>query len=200
MGWVLSMAVVEGLSAEEVAARLEAELAEETIGYSRSGEEAAAGLGVPAVGIHGDGRAVILDDPYDDAPPLEDARLLARLSRATRVVLLQLRERQLRVLSGRLLGRRGHGLADYPLSRGARDRGVSGSWRPAGDLCGQGCAVSSPAGSSGCRRGADLLPGGGRGGAVCLADRHPVRHAWLVAGSPVSGAPARCQGVRVVGT
>jgi hypothetical protein len=93
MGWVLSMAVAEGLSAEEVAARLEAELAEATIGYSRSGEEADAGLAVPAVGIHGDGRAVILDDPYDDAPPLEDARLLARLSRATRVVLLQLSER-----------------------------------------------------------------------------------------------------------
>jgi hypothetical protein len=48
---------------------------------------------VPAVGIHSDGRAVILDDPYEDAPPLEDGRLLARLSRATRVVLFQLSER-----------------------------------------------------------------------------------------------------------
>jgi hypothetical protein len=93
MGWVLSMAVVEGLSAEEIAARLEAELGEETIGYSMSFEEADAGLGTPAVGIHGDGRAVILDDPWDDAPVLEDARLLARLSRATRVVLFQLSER-----------------------------------------------------------------------------------------------------------
>jgi hypothetical protein len=93
MGWVLSMAVVEGLSAEEIAARLEAELGEETIGYSMSFEEADAGLGTPAVGIHGDGRAVILDDPWDDAPVLEDARLLARLSRATRVVLFQLNER-----------------------------------------------------------------------------------------------------------
>jgi hypothetical protein len=93
MGWVLSMAVVEGLSLEEVAARLDTELAEETIGYSLSGEEAAAGLHVPAVGMHEDGRALILDDPYDDAPPLEDARLLARLSRATRVVLFQLSER-----------------------------------------------------------------------------------------------------------
>jgi hypothetical protein len=93
MGWVLSMAVVEGLSAEEVAARLDAQLAEETIGYSRSGEEAEAGLWAPAVGLHKDGRAVILDDPYDDAPPLEHARLLARLSRATRVVLFRLSER-----------------------------------------------------------------------------------------------------------
>jgi hypothetical protein len=36
---------------------------------------------------------VILDDRYDDAPVLEDGRLLARLSRAARVVLLQLSER-----------------------------------------------------------------------------------------------------------
>ena len=94
MGWVLSMAVVEGLRAEKVAARLDKELAEETVGYSLSGEEAEAGLGgLPAVGMHGDGRAVILDDPYDDAPPLEDTTLLARLSRATRVVLFQLSER-----------------------------------------------------------------------------------------------------------
>jgi hypothetical protein len=48
---------------------------------------------VPAVGIHSDGRAAILDDPYEDAPPLEDGRLLARLSLATRVVLFQLSER-----------------------------------------------------------------------------------------------------------
>jgi hypothetical protein len=38
MGWVLSMAVVEGLSAEETAARLEAELGEETIGCSMTFE------------------------------------------------------------------------------------------------------------------------------------------------------------------
>lgn len=93
MGWVLSMAVVEGLSAEEVAGRLEAELGEETTGGSDSGEESGAGPGLPAVGVHGDGRAVILDEPYDDAPVLDDARLLARLSRATRVVLFQLSER-----------------------------------------------------------------------------------------------------------
>jgi hypothetical protein len=93
MGWVLSMAVVEGLSAEEVAARLEAELGEETVDDSASGEEAGAGPGLLAVGVHGDGRAVILDDRYDDAPVLEDARLLARLSHATRVVLFQLSER-----------------------------------------------------------------------------------------------------------
>jgi hypothetical protein len=39
-------------------------------------EEAEAGLGTPAVAIHRDGRAVILDDRYDDAPVLEDGRLL----------------------------------------------------------------------------------------------------------------------------
>ena len=49
-------------------------------------EEAEAGLGTPAVGIHRDRRAVILDDRYDDAPVLEDGRLLARLSRTTRLV------------------------------------------------------------------------------------------------------------------
>jgi hypothetical protein len=92
MDWVLSMAVVEGLSAEEVAGRLEGELGEETTG-SDSGEEAGVGPGLPAVGVHGDGRAVILDEPYDDAPVLEDARLLARLSRVTRVVLFRLSER-----------------------------------------------------------------------------------------------------------
>lgn len=58
MGWVLSMAVVEGLSAEAVAGRLEAELGEETTGDSDSGEESGAGPGLPAVGVHGDGRAV----------------------------------------------------------------------------------------------------------------------------------------------
>jgi len=93
MGWVLSISVVEGLNAEVIAGRLEAELVEETIGDSRSGEAAAAGLGPPVVGLHSDGRAVILDEPYDDAPVLEDTRLLAQLSRATRVVLFQLSER-----------------------------------------------------------------------------------------------------------
>ena len=93
MSWVLSMAVVEGLSAAAVAGRLEAELGEETVDDSDSGEEAGAGPGLPAVGIHGDGRAVILDDRDAEAPVLEDARLLARLSRATRVVLFQLSER-----------------------------------------------------------------------------------------------------------
>jgi hypothetical protein len=90
MGWVLSMAVVEGLSAHEVAGRLAVELGEETISDSPGGEEAGAGPGLPAVGVHGDGRAVILDEPYADAPILEDGRLLGRLSRGTRVVLFQL--------------------------------------------------------------------------------------------------------------
>jgi hypothetical protein len=42
---VLSMAVVEGLSAEQIAGRLEAEPGEETTGDSDSGEEAGAGPG-----------------------------------------------------------------------------------------------------------------------------------------------------------
>jgi hypothetical protein len=62
LGWVLSMAVVEGLSAEQIAGRLEAEPGEETTGDSDSGEEAGAGPGLPAVGVHGDGRALILDE------------------------------------------------------------------------------------------------------------------------------------------
>jgi hypothetical protein len=93
MSWVLSMAVVEGLSAEQIAGRLEAELGEETASDSPSGEEAGAGPGLPAVGIHGDGRAVIFDDRDADVPVLEDARLLGRLSHASRGVLFELSER-----------------------------------------------------------------------------------------------------------
>src|SRR4029453_1003170 len=84
MSWVLSMAVVEGLSAEQIAGRLAAEVGEETASDSPSGEEAGAGPGLPAVGIHGDGRAVIFDDRDADVPVLEDARLLGRLSHASR--------------------------------------------------------------------------------------------------------------------
>ena len=58
-------------------------MGEETIGYSMSGEEAEAVLGTPPVGVHGDGRAVIRDDPRGYAPVLKNARLLARLSRVT---------------------------------------------------------------------------------------------------------------------
>src|SRR4029453_83386 len=95
MSWVLSMAVVEGLSAEQIAGRLEAELGEETASDSPSGEEAGAGAGPgpPAVGGHGGGRAVIFEDRDGDVPVLEDARLLARLSHGTRVVLFELSER-----------------------------------------------------------------------------------------------------------
>jgi hypothetical protein len=46
MSWVLSMVVVEGLSAKQVAGRLEAELGEEATGDSPSGEDAGAGPGV----------------------------------------------------------------------------------------------------------------------------------------------------------
>jgi hypothetical protein len=68
--WVVSMAVVDGRSAEEAPARLDAELAKGTVGYSMSAEEAAAGLGgSPGVGVHGDGRALVLEEPYGDAPP-----------------------------------------------------------------------------------------------------------------------------------
>jgi hypothetical protein len=84
MGWTLSMAVAEGLSAAEVADRLDMHLTEGTIDYHGGPE--------PAVGVHRDGRAVVLDNPYDKAPALEDERRLARLSRTTKVVLFQINE------------------------------------------------------------------------------------------------------------
>src|SRR4029453_12661078 len=80
MSWVLSMGVVEGLSAEQIAGRLEAELGEETTSDSPSGEEAGPGPGLPAVGIHGDGRAVIVDDRDADATVLEGAAPLSRVN------------------------------------------------------------------------------------------------------------------------
>ena len=43
MSWVLSMAMVDRLSAQQIAGRLEAELGEETTSDSPSGEEAGAG-------------------------------------------------------------------------------------------------------------------------------------------------------------
>src|SRR4029453_9926980 len=91
----VSMGGVEGVSAEQIAGRLEAELGEETASDSPSGEEAGAGAGPgpPAVGGHGGGRAVIFEDRDGDVPVLEDARLLARLSHGTRVVLFELSER-----------------------------------------------------------------------------------------------------------
>jgi hypothetical protein len=60
---------------------------------ARRAPAASPGPGLPAVGVHGDGRAVILDDRDADAPVLEEARLLARLSRGSRVVLFELSER-----------------------------------------------------------------------------------------------------------
>jgi hypothetical protein len=109
MALTMSIAVVEGLSGKQVADLLDADLTEETVnfygvparqpcqgqrdgpGWVRAGEEMllrgdpyAAGQ---AVSTHSRGRAVLLDDPYDDAPVLEDERLLARLSRATTVAL-----------------------------------------------------------------------------------------------------------------
>jgi hypothetical protein len=79
------MAVVEGLSAEDIADRLDLHLTDEVIDYDEGPEES-------AVGVHGDGRAVVLDNPYDQAPVLENERRLARLSHATTVVLFQLNE------------------------------------------------------------------------------------------------------------
>jgi hypothetical protein len=83
MALTMSIAVVEGLSGWQVADRLDAEVTEETVNFYAA---------IPAVSTHSRGRAVVLDDPYDDAPMLEDERVLARLSRATTVALLQVNE------------------------------------------------------------------------------------------------------------
>jgi hypothetical protein len=83
MALTMSIAVVEGLSGWQVADRLDADVTEETVNFYAS---------VLAVSTHSRGRAVVLDDPYDDAPALEDERVLARLSRASTVALLQVNE------------------------------------------------------------------------------------------------------------
>jgi hypothetical protein len=83
MALTMSIAVVEGLSGKQVADRLDADITEETVNFYAA---------VQAVSTHSRERAVVLDDPYDDAPALEDERVLARLSRATTVALFQLNE------------------------------------------------------------------------------------------------------------
>ncbi|HEX8861650.1 MAG TPA: hypothetical protein VGC06_21635 [Actinomycetes bacterium] len=79
----MSIAVVEGLNGRQVAERLDMALTEETVDFNAL---------IPAVSTHSRSRAVVLDDPYADAPVLEDARLLAQLSRAATVALFQVNE------------------------------------------------------------------------------------------------------------
>lgn len=83
MALTMSIAVVEGLSGPQVADRLDAELTQETVNfYAR----------IPAVSTHSGYRTVVLDDPYDDAPALEDEHVLSRLSRVASVTLFQVNE------------------------------------------------------------------------------------------------------------
>ncbi len=84
MGWGLSMAVVEALSAEEIAARLDMDLTEERVVYYTGA--------LHMVGLHRDGRGVVVTDTAADVMPLEDERLLARLSRDAKVVVLEVIE------------------------------------------------------------------------------------------------------------
>jgi hypothetical protein len=83
MALTMSIAVVEGLSGKQVASRLDAELTEETVSFHAA---------VPAVSTQSRYRTVVLDDPYDDAPALEDEHVLARLSRVASVALFQVNE------------------------------------------------------------------------------------------------------------
>lgn len=83
MALTMSIAVVEELSSKQVADRLDAELTEETVNFYAA---------LLAVGTSSRSRAVVLDDPYEDAPVLEDERVLARLSGGTTVALFQVNE------------------------------------------------------------------------------------------------------------
>jgi hypothetical protein len=83
MALTMSIAVVEGLSGTQVADRLDAELTGETVSFYAA---------VPAVSTQSRYRTVVLDDPYDDAPALEDEHVLARLSRVASVALFQVNE------------------------------------------------------------------------------------------------------------
>jgi len=84
MGWGLGMAVVESLSAEEIAARLEMDLTEKQVDYYTGA--------LHMVGFHRDCRGVVVIDTVADVMPLEDERLLTQLSRDTRVVVLEVNE------------------------------------------------------------------------------------------------------------
>jgi hypothetical protein len=83
MALTMSIAVVEGLSGTQVADRLDAELTEETVNFYAA---------IPAVSTHSRYRTVVLDDPYDDAPALEDEHVLSRLSRVASITLFQVNE------------------------------------------------------------------------------------------------------------
>jgi hypothetical protein len=83
MALTMSIAVVDGLSGTQVADRLDAELTEETVEFYAA---------IPAVSTHSRYRTVVLDDPYDDAPALEDERVLSRISRVASVALFQVNE------------------------------------------------------------------------------------------------------------
>jgi hypothetical protein len=84
MGWGLCMAVVDGLSAEEVAARLDMELTEESVAYYTGA--------LYMVGLRCDGRGLVVTDTGADVAPLRDERLLAQLSRDTRVLVFEINE------------------------------------------------------------------------------------------------------------
>jgi hypothetical protein len=84
MGWGLCMAVVEGLSAEEIAARLDMDLTEDRVAYYTGA--------LHMVGLRRDGRGLVVMDTGADVMPLADERLLARLSRGTRVMVFEINE------------------------------------------------------------------------------------------------------------
>jgi hypothetical protein len=83
MALTMSIAVVEGLSGKQVADRLDAEITQETVNFYAA---------ITAVSTHSRYRTVVLDDPFDDAPALEDERVLSRLSRVASVALFQVNE------------------------------------------------------------------------------------------------------------
>jgi hypothetical protein len=70
MGWGLCMAVVEGLSAEEIAVRLDMDLTEDRVAYYTGA--------LHMVGLRRDGRGFVVMDTGADVMPLADERLLAQ--------------------------------------------------------------------------------------------------------------------------
>ena len=169
--------MLRGLSAEEVAGRLEAELGEETTGDSDSGEEAGAGPGLPAVGVHSDGRAVILDEPYDDAPVLHDARLLARPAAPPGSCCFSSASANCGFFQ---VGCWVHGAMAWQITH-CREEPETEEYQilgvPPGIFAGQGGTVSSPAGPSGCRRG-HPPSGSAGGGDGSLTGIHYDRDGW----------------------
>jgi hypothetical protein len=78
------MAVVDGLNAEEIAARLGMDLTDETVEYYTGA--------LYMVGLHHDGRGLVVTDTAAEVTPLEDERLLARLSSGAKVVVFEINE------------------------------------------------------------------------------------------------------------